>query len=109
MNKRDERRDPREGLTLPVNITWQDPTGNQKQASGTTRNISSSGAFIVCDNLIGKDCEIRLAIDRPVALAQSIRSLVSARGRVVRDVPDSCASTGYGHGIMFDYFTFTRL
>jgi len=80
-----------------------------KESTGTTKNMSPSGACVVCDSPIGEGCAIDLHINIPVALGGSILSRISAKGTVVRDVTEPGPTGGYGHGIMFDHLSFTRL
>jgi hypothetical protein len=50
-----------------------------------------------------------LHFDLPIDLAGSIKSRISARATIVRAAIESRPEAGYGHGIMFDHFSFTRL
>jgi hypothetical protein len=107
-----ERRDcERYAFDLPIHAAWKDAAEETKKETGITRNISSSGVFMICRNLIDKGCEIDLQIDLPALAENAAMSRVSARGRVVRKVslinPDD---TGYhGYGIMFDNYKILRL
>ena len=104
-----ERRDcERYIFDLPVHAMWKDTAGEVKKETGITRDISSSGAFMICKNLMDKGCEIDLQIDLP-AFAENARSRVSVHGRVVRNLSLTKPDTGYGHGIMFDNYKILRL
>jgi hypothetical protein len=104
-----ERRDcERYVFDLPIHSAWKDAAGETKKETGSTRDISSSGVFMICNNLIDKGCEIDLQIDLP-ALAENAKSRVSVRGRVVRNVSLTDPDTGYGHGIMFNNYKILRL
>jgi hypothetical protein len=71
--------------------------------------MSPLGAFIVCDSPIEEGAIIVLKIDVPVALGGSIPSRISASAKVVRDGMGADHAGRYGHGIMFDHLSFTRL
>jgi hypothetical protein len=109
MSNSEKRKHERYGLELPIIITWKDGSGHSRRATGTTSNISSSGAFIICDSPIGKGCAIDLQIDLPIAFQGFITSRISASARVVRGMMKHQPNGGYGHGIMFDHYSFTRL
>ena len=104
-----ERRDcERYVFDLPFHAMWKDTAGEIKEESGITRDISSSGLFMLCKNLIDKGCEIDLQVDLP-ALAENAKSRVSVRGKVVRNVRLPNPDTGYGHGIIFNNYKILRL
>ena len=104
-----ERRDcERYVFDLPIHAAWKDAAGETKKETGSTRDISSSGVFIICKNLIDKGCEIDLQIDLP-ALAENAKSRLSVRGKVVRNISLTDPDTGYGHGIMFNNYKILRL
>ena len=104
-----ERRDcERYVFELPVHAMWKDAAGEANKETGITRDISSAGVFMVCKNLIDKECEIDFQIDLP-ALTEDAKSRVAACGRVVRNVSLTSPDTGYGHGIMFDKYKIIRL
>jgi len=104
-----ERRDcERYVFDLTINAAWKDAAGETKKETGITRDISSSGVFMICKNLIDKGREIDLQVDLP-ALAENAKSRVSVRGRVVRNVSLTNPDTGYGHGIMFNNYKILRL
>lgn len=106
----DEKRDhERYGLELPVKINWNDTSGTEREATGTTKNISSSGALIVCNSPIEEGCNIDVRIDFPISLAGVRKSRVKARGTVVRDAHVSNPFQVYGRGIRFDNLSFSRL
>ena len=79
------------------------------EATGTTKNMSPSGAWVLCDSPIGEGCAIHLHINIPVALGGSILSRISTKGRVVRAVGKPDSVRAFGLGIMFDHLSFTRL
>ena len=104
-----ERRDcERYVFDLPIHAMWKDAAGKAKEETGITRDISSSGVFMICRNLIDKECKIDLQIDLP-ALAENAKSRVSARGRIVRNLSLTNPDTGYGHGIVFTKYKILRL
>jgi hypothetical protein len=105
-----ERRDcERYVFDLPIQAMWKDAAGEVKKETGITRDISSSGVFMICKNLIDRECEIDFRIDLP-SLAEDANSRVSARGKVVRNVSVTNPDTGYnGYGIMFDNYKILRL
>ena len=109
MSGQQKRENERYGLELPAKVTWRDTSGNIRETAGIIRDLSSSGAYIVCDSPIGKGCEIYVEIERSVKIAKTISSRVSARGKVVRDVMMSPPDTGHGYGVIFDHFSFARL
>jgi hypothetical protein len=112
MSEQEKRYDERYDLELPVTVRWKDTSGHTWQATGATTNVSASGAFLVCDfcdSLVGEGCAIDLHFDDPIALGGSIPCRISANGTVVRDVTSVGHAQGYGYGIMFDHFSFTRL
>ena len=104
-----ERRDcERYVFDLPIHAAWKDAAGETKKETGSTRDISSSGVFMICKNLIDKGREINLQIDLP-ALAENAKSRLSVRGKVVRNIGLTKPDTGYGHGIMFNNYKILRL
>ena len=104
-----ERRDcERYVFDLPIHAAWKDAAGETKKETGITRDISSSGVFMICKNLIDKGCEIDLKIDLP-SLSKNAKSRVSVRGKVVRNVSLTSPDTGFGHGIMFNNYKILRL
>ncbi|MDL2123302.1 MAG: PilZ domain-containing protein [Deltaproteobacteria bacterium] len=104
-----ERRDcERYVFELPVHARWKNAAGEVKEETGITRDISSSGVFMICKNLIDRECEINFQIELP-SLAENANSRVSARGRVVRNLNLTKPDTGYGHGIMFNNYKLLRL
>ncbi len=104
-----ERRDcERYVFELPVHARWKNVAGEVKEETGITRDISSSGVFMICKNFIDKGCEIDLQVDLP-ALVENAKSRVSVRGRVVRNVSFTNPDTGHGHGIMFNNYKILRL
>jgi hypothetical protein len=109
MSDQDKRYKERYDLELPVMVRWKDDGGRTREAPGTARNISPSGAFLVCVRPIGKGCAVHLDFDDPLDLGGCIPSRISASGTVLRDAAEVEHAEGYGHGIMFDRFSFTRL
>jgi hypothetical protein len=97
------------GLELPVHIEWKDVSGEVLESEGATKDMSASGAFVICQEMIGVKCHVNLKIDLPVTLAGARKSLVSARGSVVTKETMTEPDEGYGHRIKFDYFSFKRL
>ena len=105
----DKRNHERYGLELPIRVNWYDTAGIEREAIGTTKNISSCGALIFCDSPIEEGCQINLQIDFPISLAGVRKSRVKARGRVVRDANVSHPFQVHGRGIRFDDISFSRL
>ena len=108
MSDRDKRYKERYDLELPVMVRWKDRAGHTREAPGTARNISPSGALLVCDSPIGEGCAIDLHFDDLLDLGGSIPSRISATGTVLRDAAEAEHVDGYGHGIMFERFSFAR-
>jgi len=109
MSHPEKRKNERYGLELPIRVKWKDKNGRTRQTTGATRDVSPSGALIVCESRIGEGCAIVLHFDLPIDLAGSIKSHISARAKVVRGAIESRPEAGYRHGITFDHFSFTRL
>ena len=109
MPEQEKRDNERHELELPIEVKWTDTSGGNREATGTTKNISPSGAFIVCDTPINADSSIDLHINLPVALGGFIKSHISASAKVVRDVAGPEPALAYGHGVRFNHFSFTRL
>jgi len=108
MTKTEKRDCERYVYELPIQAMWKDAAGKVKEETGISRDISSSGAFMICKNLLDRECEIDFQIDLP-SLAENANSRVSARGRVVRNVSLTNPDTGYGHGIVFNNYKILRL
>jgi hypothetical protein len=109
MSDQEKRYKERYDLELPVMVSWKDRAGHTREAPGTARNISPSGAFLVCISPIGQGCAVILDFDDPLDLGGCIPSRISASGTVLRDTGEAEHAGGYGHGIMFDRFSFMRL
>ena len=109
MPDREKRYKERYDLELPLTVRWKDRSGRTREANGTTKNMSPLGAYLVCDSSIGEGCVIHICFDKPIALAGCIPSRISASGTVVRDVARDEDAVSYGHGVIFDYFSFARL
>ncbi|MBW1771176.1 MAG: hypothetical protein JRE24_11270 [Deltaproteobacteria bacterium] len=109
MSDREKRCEERYDLELPVMVKWQDGGGRTREAPGTARNISPLGAFLVCVSPIGQGCAVDLDFDDPLDLGGCIPSRISATATVLRDAGQAEHVEGYGHGIMFERFSFTRL
>ncbi len=104
-----ERRDcERYIFDLPVHVMWKDAAGEVKEETGITKDISSSGVFMICKNPIDRECEIDFQIDLP-SLTENANSRVSARGKVVRNISMTHSEKCYGYGIMFDKYKIVRL
>ena len=108
MTKTEKRNCERYVFDLPIQAAWKDAAGEAKKETGITRDISSSGVFMICKNLIDRECEIDLQIDLP-SLAENANSRVSARGRVVRNVSMAHSDKCYGYGIVFNNYKILRL
>ncbi|MBW1896966.1 MAG: PilZ domain-containing protein [Deltaproteobacteria bacterium] len=108
-SQQEKRSDERYDLELPVTIKWKNRSGQTIETTGKTKNMSPSGTFIICGSPIAEGLVIDLHIDIPVALGGSILSCISANGTIVRSGKELGSAAGYGHGIMFDHFSFKRL
>ena len=108
MSARESRDSHRFHLELPVRVRWKDLSGNRRETTGRTKNVSRSGAFIVCDTPIKEGCAVDFEVELPLPLAGTIKSRMSALGRVVRNSSQVRRAEGYEHGITFDQFIFTR-
>ena len=109
MPEQEKRDNERHNLELPIEVKWTDTSGSNREATGTTKNISPSGAFIVCNAPINAGSSIDLHINLPVSLGGVIKSHISASAKVVRDVTGPELALAYGHGVRFNHFSFTRL
>jgi len=109
MSEREKRDNERYGLELPITVHWKDTSGTEQESAGTTKNISSSGALILCSCPIETGCQIDVEIDFPVSIAGITKSRVTARGKVIRDATGPNPVAASGHGIIFDRFSFTKL
>jgi len=106
MAGQEKRSNERYGLELTSMVTWKDDSENTRLMPGRIKNVSHTGAFIVCDSPIGEGRAIDVHIDLPFVVGSFIRSRIFASGRVARD---SFAPEGlYGHGIKFDHVSFSR-
>jgi hypothetical protein len=74
------------------------------EIAGTTRDISSSGVCLWCEDLIQQGSEVNLKIELPIVLEGTTGSHMSARGTVVRNESMSEPHEGYELGIMFNRF-----
>jgi hypothetical protein len=108
MSERENRDSHRFHLELPVRVRWKDLSGKSRETTGMTRNVSRSGAFIVCDTPMREGCAVDFEVELPLPLAGSIKSRTLARGRVVRNSSRGERVEGYEHGIRFDRFIFAR-
>ena len=105
-----ERREyERYDLEFRVQVKWKDAFGNLKADSGTTKDISPSGAFIICNSPLDEGCQIDLEIDLPICVEGTNRSCVYASGKVVRRHPVNDRDSRYGHAIRFDSYCFSKI
>jgi hypothetical protein len=98
----EKRRWERYGLQFHVYITWKDASGSVEEIVGTTRDISSSGVCLWCEDLIQQGSEVNLKIELPIVLEGTEGSRMSAMGTVVRNESVSDPHEGYELGIMFN-------
>jgi hypothetical protein len=98
----EKRRWERYGLQFHVHITWKDASGSVMEIAGTTRDISSSGVCLWCEDLIQQGSEVNLKIELPIVLEGTTGSRMSAGGTVVRNESVSDPHEGYELGIMFN-------
>ncbi|MDY6954474.1 MAG: PilZ domain-containing protein [Thermodesulfobacteriota bacterium] len=108
MSNKDKRTRERYGLKLPVEVTWEDALGRARRERTTTQDLSVLGCFIVCDDLIQRGCKVSVEIDLSIARAGVVGKRVSAQGRVVRNAASHNPKGGFGHGIRFDKFRFSK-
>jgi hypothetical protein len=109
MPEGERRANIRYDLELLVKVRWKDTSGKEKEETGTTQSISSTGAYMVCGSEIRTGAPIDLEIELPITLAGRVmRSYVSATGRVVRNEPLTDPSDGYGYAVTFDGYRFLR-
>lgn len=109
MSDQEKRYKERYDLEIPFTARWLDGSGRTRETDGTTKNMGPLGAFIVCDSPIVESCTLDLHFHIPVALGGTILSRISASGKVVRDVRGVQHVAGYGHGVMFNRLSFTKL
>ena len=109
MPDREKRYKERYDLELPLTVRWKDRSGRTREANGTTKNVSPSGAYLVCDSPIGEGCVIDICFDKPIALGGCLPSRISATGTVIEDVSGIEHAAVYGHRVKFDHFSFVRL
>lgn len=103
----EKRTQVRYDLELLVRIKWTDSSGDEMEDTATTKNISSSGAFMICDSRIRSGSTVDLEIELPVPLdGRLTKSRVAAKGRVVRNVPLTGSFHRYGHAVAFDGYKF---
>ena len=98
----EKRRWERYGLELPVNITWKDASGSVEERAGSTKDVSSSGVCLWCEDVIQQGAEVNLKIELPIVLEGTEGSRVAAKGTVVRNESVSDPNEGYELGIMFN-------
>ena len=108
MPERESRNYDRYGLELPVQVRWKDSLGNAREETGTTRDMSRSGTYIICNSSIDEGCEVYLEIDLTICAGARIKSCVSVGGKVIRAIPLTGPDRGYGHAIIFDEYRFMR-
>jgi len=104
MSEIEKRRWERYCLQLPVYLVWEDTSGKFEERVGTTKDISSSGVCVRCDELMKEGMEVDLRIDLPIVLEGTRGSRMSAQGTVVRNKAVGDPDEGYEHGIMFNRF-----
>jgi hypothetical protein len=100
----EKRRWERYGLQFHVHITWKDASDSVMEIAGTTRDISSSGVCLWCEDLLQQGSEVNLKIELPIVLEGTTGSRMSAMGTVVRNESVSDPHEGYELGIMFNRF-----
>ena len=99
----------RYNLELLVRLRWTDPSGDEREETGTTKNISSTGAFMICNSEIKTGSTVDMEIELPISLGgRPTKSCVSATGRVVRNIPLAGPFSGYGYAVTFDRYKFLR-
>ena len=108
MIKTERRSCERYDFELSVHAAWKDADGNIKEETGITKDISSSGVFMVFKNLIDRGREIDFRIDLPV-FVENAKSRIMASGKIVRNVSMTHSDTSYGYGIMFENYSFMRV
>jgi hypothetical protein len=107
MAGQEKRSEERYSLELTSTVTWEDKRRNMMVVRGKIKNVSPSGAFLVCASPIGEGRIIDLQIDLPFVAGSFIRSRIFASVRVVRN---GFMSQGlYGYGIKLAHLSFARL
>jgi hypothetical protein len=107
MSQKDQRSSERYDLAFPIKVKWKDASRHENEEATSTRDISLSGCFVICRNLIEKGCPIDVDIDLSIGEAGIREKHVSVRGRVVRSVTMGDPDKGsFGHGVKFDKFHF---
>jgi len=81
----EQRRAVRFNLLAQVIYRWRDPSGQNRENVGRTRDISILGAFIVCPSPPPVETPVSLEIHLPPLERNALQRLrLEAKGRVVR-------------------------
>ena len=98
----------RYGLQLAVKVRWTDSSGETQEETGTTKNISTSGIYMICDSCLDEGCEIEIEMDIPISMTGGSMHCVCARGKVLRNAPLADPEKGFGHAIVLHDHKFTK-
>jgi len=78
------RNDPRFPLCVPANFFWKDKLGEEHRAEGTTRDVSSSGAFIFTRLCPPPGAAVTVSISLPKISKNAHGMRIQALGNVMR-------------------------
>jgi hypothetical protein len=93
------RRSKRYGLSAPVVFWWTDSNGILQERTGTTRDICSTGSFVVSDTVPppGAQVEIDVYLKASAKVVQ-----LRGEGRVVRIEGQQQAASGFAAELAFE-------
>ncbi len=95
----DRREHLRFRLRVPVTYSWR-LDGAEVYGTGFSRDISTHGIFIVCDDLPPEKSTVQLEVSLPSENVQGSRICLRAAGQVVRTV-DVGSTVGFAAGAKF--------
>ena len=78
------RTDPRFPLRVPASFLWKDRLGEEHKGDGTTRDVSSSGAFIFTRLCPPPGAAVTVSISLPKISANAHGMQIRAMGKVTR-------------------------
>ena len=78
------RNDPRFPLCVPAKFFWKDKLGEEHKGDGTTRDVSSSGAFIFTRLSPPPGAAVTVNISLPKISADAVGMRIRALGNVLR-------------------------
>ena len=94
----EQRKAVRFNLFAQVICQWQDPSGQNQESVGWTRDISTLGVFVVCPSTPPVGTTVSLKIRLPALERNRLQRLnLEAKGRVTRatDTNQGFAVTGH--------------